>query len=162
MCDKMSRMNGQADGKDAEFVDEARTLAGMDDCNRLQSYAVDCSRRMLGRCLNGLCDDWECAESVCAGLGIGPEDAAGGGAVRDCLRRAVAEGLAEAFDFREGSGFVRHDGGLENMEKLWFFITERGRAALEEMPEEWFAGTGAEGDGTSGTDGTNGTGMGRG
>ena len=103
---------------------------------------------MLGRCLNELCDDWESAASVCAGLGIGAADAAGAGAVGDCLRRAVEEGLAEAFDFREGAGFVRHVGGLENMEKLWFFITERGREALEEMPEEWFAGAGAERDGS--------------
>lgn len=114
----------------------------------------------FGRCLNGLCDDWESVESVCAGLGIDLADAAGAGAVGDCLRRAVAEGLAEAFDFREGAGFVRHEGGLEETAGLWFAITERGRAALEGMPEEWFAdGAGVDGtNGTTGTCGTDGTG----
>ena len=107
----------------------------------------------FGRCVNELCDDWESSASVCAGLGFGPADAAGGRLVEDCLRRAVAEGLAEAFDFREGAGFVRHEGGLEETAGLWFAITERGRAALEGMPEEWFA-DGAGGNGTNGTDGT--------
>ena len=112
-------------------------------------------RMFFGRCLNGLCDDWESVESVCAGLGIGAGDAAGARAVGDCLRRAVEEGLAEAFDFREGAGFVRHDGGLEETAGLWFAITERGRSALEGMPEAWFA----EADGTNGTYGTGGTGV---
>ena len=95
--------------------------------------------KLLGQCLNELCDDWENVESLCSHLGIAPTDEANTVALDACLRRAVAEGLAEAFDFKENNGFVRHDGVLERTEKLWFFITERGRKILGQMPEEWFA-----------------------
>ena len=89
--------------------------------------------KLFWRCLNGLCDDWENMESLRAGLDIAPD------ALAACLRRAVAEGLADAFDFKEGLGFVRHEGPPDPPEKLWFFITDKGRKALDPMPVEWFS-----------------------
>ena len=107
--------------------------------------------KLLGQCLNGLCDDWENVESLCSHLGIAPKDEPNIAALDACLRRAVAEGLAEAFDFKETNGFVRHDGAMERTEKLWFFITERGRKVLGQMPEEWFA---CDGDNQASLNGT--------
>ena len=100
--------------------------------------------RFLGRCLNALCDDWENVESLRAHLEIAPTDVVGTVALDACLRRAVADGLADAFDFKGKEGFVRHNGALGKTADLWFFITERGRNALEQMPEEWFTSVGRQ------------------
>lgn len=95
------------------------------------------NERLFWRCLDALCDDWENVESVLAHLGLTVQSAE---EVSACLRRAAAEGLVDAFSFSPEAGYVRVEPPDGDVARLWFFVTDKGRAALEDVPDAWVEG----------------------